>query len=182
MKPRSSHTKLQKCLLSTAAAGALLLGAGQAQAFNGCKVLLCLAGNWQQISECVPDVKEALRCMARGRCWPTCNDAPGLSLSYTAPESCPPQYGLYELDTCGRQVMVGCTKNAVIDIPMDGQPGWARLWTNLGDGSTPVMQYSDAAKLFMGENANPQFDLDYAAWVAMQPTEPPLTCLDNGGH
>lgn len=152
--------------------------------FDGCIVILCLGGPWQQISECVPDVSEALRCMARGRCWPTCSSAPGLSLAYTTPSNCPPQYGLYETDACGRQVMTGCTKNAVIDVPVNGQPGWVRLWANTTDGSTPVMQYSEEALAFMGEHANPQFDLDYAAWVSAQPTTPPLICPDpgNGGH
>lgn len=160
----------------------MLFGASNSQAFDGCKVLLCLAGPWQSIPLCVPDVKEALRCMSRGKCWPTCPSAPGVSLSWASGASCPPQYGLYETDGCGRQVMTGCTKNAVIDVTFNGVPSWVRVWLNTADGSTPVMQYSDPAKLFMGENANPQFDLDYAAWVATQPTEPPLTCLDTGGH
>jgi hypothetical protein len=32
-----------------------------------------------------------------------------------------------------------------------------------------------------GANASPQFDLDYAAWVATQPSAPPLYCGDTGG-
>jgi hypothetical protein len=56
-----------------------------------------------------------------------------------------------------------------------------RVWFNQGAAdNSVVMQYSDAAKLFMGENASPQFDLDYAAWAAAQPSEPPLLCTDGG--
>jgi len=31
---------------------------GPAQAVDGCKVLLCMAGNWQHISECEPTVRD----------------------------------------------------------------------------------------------------------------------------
>jgi hypothetical protein len=153
-----------------------------AHGFDGCKVLLCLAGPWRSIPDCVPDVHEALRCMARGKCWPTCPSAPGLSMSWASSASCPPQYGLYESDFCGRQVLVGCTKTGVIDVAFNGVPSWVRVWFNQGaPDNSVVLQYSDAAKLFMGENANPQFDLDYAAWVATQPSAPPLYCGDTGG-
>lgn len=152
-----------------------------ATAFNGCKVILCLTGPWQQISECVPDVKEALRCIARGRCWPSCPSAPGVTLAPASPAACPPQYGLYEVDACGRQVMTGCTKNLAIDVAFEGIPSWVRIWTNTGDGSQAVTQYSEPARALYGEHVNLQFDTDYANWLALQPTEPPVTCFE-GGH
>ena len=40
---------------------------GPAQAVDGCKVLLCMAGNWQHISQCEPTVSRALRDVALGR-------------------------------------------------------------------------------------------------------------------
>lgn len=172
-----------KYLVATAALAAV--GASvclPAAAFNGCKVILCLADAWQSIPECVPDVREALRCIARGRCWPTCANAPGVTLAPASGASCPPQYGIYENDACGRQVMVGCTKNGVIDVAFQGMPSWVRGWLSTADGSEPVMQYSDAAQAYLGENASPQFDMDYAGWVTTQPQlQPPPLCSDGNG-
>ena len=169
-----------------AAAAVAAVGASvcvPAMAFDGCKVILCLAGAWQQIGECVPDVRKALTCMARGRCWPTCNDAPNVSLSYTIPTACPAQYGLYELDACGRQVLTGCTKTGVISVAHDGNPAWTRVWFNTGTvDNGAVIEYSEAARAALGTAIDPTFDLDYQAWVATQPpAQPPLTCYDQGG-
>ena len=53
-----------------------------------------MAGNWQNISQCEPTVRQALRDVARGRGWPTCsmggNSASGNQ--YVVPEQCPEQY------------------------------------------------------------------------------------------
>jgi hypothetical protein len=78
--------------------------------------------------------------------------------------------------------MVGCTKNGVIDVAFQGMPSWVRVWLSTADGSEPVMQYSDAARAYLGENASPQFDTDYVEWVATQPPlQPPLMCSDGNG-
>ena len=65
-----------------------------AHAVDGCKLLLCMAGNWRGIAECVPTVRQALRDVARGRAWPQCAMASGSGSAnqYVAPEQCPPQY------------------------------------------------------------------------------------------
>lgn len=72
----------------------LSLGLGlssPAHAVDGCKLLLCMAGNWQNIAQCAPTVRQALRDLARGRAWPTCsmggNSASGNQ--YVAPVQCP---------------------------------------------------------------------------------------------
>ena len=66
----------QKFRRSVAAAALLLCGLiGQAHAVDGCKVLLCLAGNWSNISQCRADVLEALRQVALGHVLPTCDMA-----------------------------------------------------------------------------------------------------------
>ncbi len=54
-------------------AASLSLVSGAAHSNDGCTVLLCLAGNWRQIGQCVPPVQQALRDLARGRAWPTCD-------------------------------------------------------------------------------------------------------------
>lgn len=43
-----------------------------ARAADGCTVLLCLAGNWRNISQCVPPVRQALRDLMLGRGFPVC--------------------------------------------------------------------------------------------------------------
>lgn len=64
------------CSRSFAAAGVLFfMFSGQAHAVDGCKVLLCLAGNWSNISQCRPDVEEALRQVERGQGLPSCEMA-----------------------------------------------------------------------------------------------------------
>lgn len=65
-------------LVGLAAPFGLVLGlglgiSGPAHAVDGCKLLLCMAGNWQNISQCTPTVRQALRDVARGRGWPTCS-------------------------------------------------------------------------------------------------------------
>lgn len=122
--------------------------------------------------------------MSRGRCWPTCSNAPNVSLSWTSTAACPAQYGLYETDTCGRQVMTGCTKTGVIDVAQNGIPSWTRVWFNNGAADNgAVVEYSEAARAALGAAIDPQFDLDYAAWLATQPTEPPpLACSDYGSQ
>ena len=67
-----------RCLAQLAACFGAVLGlslglSGPAHAVDGCKLLLCMAGNWKNISQCEPTVRQALRDVARGRGWPTCS-------------------------------------------------------------------------------------------------------------
>jgi hypothetical protein len=43
-----------------------------ARASEACTVLLCLAGNWRSIDQCVPPVRRMLRNLALGRSFPIC--------------------------------------------------------------------------------------------------------------
>lgn len=166
-----------------AACAALGLVAPQAAiAFDGCKVILCLGGQWSSIQECVPDVHEALRCMSRGKCWPTCEDS-NSALSWASTTDCPDQYGIYEYDLYGNRIKVGCTKTGVIDIASNGNPQWTRVWWTYGGEENAVIQYSDEARTLYGTFINPQWDIDLATWLVNQP---PLT-IDpgygyGGGH
>ena len=176
--PPRSFVQLETAFLLTAISLGTLT---PAHAFDGCKVLLCFGGAWRSIPDCFPDVPDALKCMARGKCWPTCASAPGLSMSWANTPSCPPQYGIYETDACGRRTLVGCTKTGVLNVAWNGDPSWTRVWFNQGAAdNSVVLEYSDAAKLALGTYINLQFDLDYAAWVAAQTTTPPPLCVDGG--
>ena len=59
----------------------------------GCKVLLCLAGPWTSISECVPPVHQVLRDVAKGKPFPSCDEAGnGTSAKVARSAACPEQY------------------------------------------------------------------------------------------
>ena len=64
-----SPLQLAACFGAVLALGLKL--SGPAHDVDGCKLLLCMAGNWQNISQCTPTVRQALRDVARGRGWPT---------------------------------------------------------------------------------------------------------------
>jgi hypothetical protein len=77
--------------------------------------------------------------------------------------------------------MVGCTKTGVIDVAQDGNPSWTRVWFNTSAADNgAVIEYSEAARATLGAAIDPQFDLDYAVWLATRPTTPSLTCGDYG--
>lgn len=103
-------------------------------------------------------------------------------MSWASTAACPPQYAVYETDACGRKTLVGCTKAGVLDIAFEGVPSWVRVWFNPGAADNSVaLEYSDAARAYLGDSIDLRFDTDYALWVASQPPEPPALCIDGGG-
>jgi len=138
-----SPVQLAACFGAVLALG---LGiSGPAHFGDGCNLLLCMAGNWQNISQCTPTVRQALRDVARGRGWPTCgmggNSASGNQ--YVAPEQCPEQYITNAgTDESGR-IIYSCPFSGVVHVAVDGQP-WSRTWWSpWGD---PVVEWLPAAK------------------------------------
>ena len=153
----------------------LLLGlglglSGPAQAVDGCKLLLCMAGNWQNINQCAPTVRQALRDVARGRGWPTCsmggNSASGNQ--YVAPEQCPEQYITSAgTDESGR-IIYSCRYSGVIHVAVDGQP-WSRTWWSPSGDS--VVEWLPAAKAAFANSPDAmdeRFDRDHAAWITSE--------------
>jgi len=147
----------------------LSLGLGlssPAHAVDGCKLLLCMAGNWQNIAQCTPTVRQALRDLARGRAWPTCNMG-GSSASgnqYVAPVQCPAQYRTGSTDALGRLVY-SCPFSGVIHIAIEGQP-WSRTWWSLAGDS--VIEWLPAARTAFASTPDAmddRFDREHAAWV-----------------
>jgi len=59
------------------------------RAVDGCLVLLCLAGDWSAISQCVPPVEQLFRELARGGAFPSCAFAQVPSIPGMAPTSAP---------------------------------------------------------------------------------------------
>ena len=159
---------LFRCLVQVATPFGLALGlCGPAHAVDGCKLLLCMAGNWQNISQCTPTVRQALRDVARGRGWPTCgmggNSASGNQ--YVAPEQCPEQYKTASgTDESGR-VIYSCPFSGVIHVAVEGRP-WSRTWWSpSGDSVVEWLPAAKAAFASTPDAMDDRFDRDHAAWV-----------------
>ncbi len=143
---------------------------GPAHAVDGCRLLLCMAGNWQSISECVPTVRQALRDVARGRGWPTCSLAGDSAAGnqYVAAQQCPQQYVTYGGTDWNGQAIYSCPFGGVIHIVVEGQP-WSRTWWSpSGDA---VIEWLPAARVaFAGlpDAMDERFDRERAAWVTSE--------------
>jgi hypothetical protein len=157
-----------RSLVQVATPFGLALGlSGPAHAVDGCKLLLCMAGNWQNISQCTPTVRQALRDVARGRGWPTCsmggNSASGNQ--YVAPEQCPGQYITNAgTDESGR-IIYSCPFSGVIHVAVEGRP-WSRTWWSpSGDSVVEWLPAAKAAFASSPDAMDERFDRDHAAWV-----------------
>jgi hypothetical protein len=149
-----------------------------ARAADGCTVLLCLAApKWSAIPQCVPPIRQLFHDLARGRSFPTCKMSNGgnggtgnTSASNAwaqAPTLCPPQYThLLDIDP---GPAYSCDYTSAVSVVINGGL-FARTWWNT-DGQT-VTEFTPAAKAQLG-TWDPQFDADYAAWLAAQPAPAP---------
>ena len=137
-----------------------------AGAVDGCKVLLCMAGNWRQIAPCQPEVRQALRDVARGRAWPQCGVGgnSGSANQWVPAVSCPEQYRTEGLDHWDR-VVYTCPFSGVVHVAVAGQP-WSRTWWST-DGDA-VVEWLPAARAAFADQPgtmDTRFDDDHAAWV-----------------
>jgi hypothetical protein len=138
-----------------------------AHAVDGCKVLLCMAGNWKNISQCEPPVREAMRDAARGRNWPSCSSAAGNGSGNqtVAPEQCPEQYRTIVGSDDNGRIIYACPFSRVVQVVIDGQP-WSRTWWSPSGDS--VIEWLPAAKAAFASSpgaVDAHFDQDHAAWV-----------------
>lgn len=162
-----------KLFMGVAALAATLLGtfSGPVYAVDGCKVMLCLAGNWRNIAECRPDVEQALRDVARGRGWPSCNTGGAgnnTAYNYVAPRSCPEQYRTTNGEINGRPIYE-CPFNGVVDVSVNGQL-WSRVYTSTG-GADSVTEWGPAALTSAAQTGTALDDRwarDLAAWRAAE--------------
>ena len=76
-------------IVAVATALFLSTGAPAARAVDGCLVLLCLAGDWSAIPQCVSPVEQLFRQLALGGAFPSCAFAPVPSIPGMAPTSAP---------------------------------------------------------------------------------------------
>ena len=153
----------------------LICAAATAQAVDGCKVMLCLAGNWRNIGACRGEVEQALRDVARGRGFPECGmggDSRAAN-TFISPDRCPLQYRTEIQLESG--VMYVCPFSGVIDAVVAGQP-WSRTWW-APDGDSATEWLPAAKAQFAGDPGamDARFDRDYTAWLAVQPPPQPHT-------
>jgi hypothetical protein len=169
--PNLTPTRLRGLTRATAGLTLLIASTG-AGAVDGCQVLLCLAGNWRSIQQCVPPVVQVLRDLARGKAFPKCDlGGSGNSATHTwasAPDNCPPQY-TRAIDTESSTVY-SCSYAGVISVSIDGAL-FTRTWWNMAGDS--VTEYTPAAKQRLG-TWDTRFDDDLAVWVASVPPAQPL--------
>ena len=135
---------------------AILIGAATpARAVDGCKVLLCLAGPWQQIPACASEVEQLFRDLAKGDPFPSCRLAAGASFSLDLPDapmsapasaantwlaqpatqpdpSCPSRY-VTSFPAKDRTVY-GCRYIGMIAVHVGGQL-WSKTYWNAAGGS-----------------------------------------------
>lgn len=160
-----------RSVVQLAAVSSLAMGlSGPAHAVDGCKLLLCMAGNWQSISQCTPTVHQALRDVARGRAWPACSmgASSGSGNQYVAPEQCPEQYVSESGTDESGQRLSSCPFGGVIHVVVEGRP-WSRTWWSpSGDSVVEWLPAAKAALVGSPDAMDQRFDRDHAAWVASE--------------
>ena len=161
-------------LLSMFASAFIGIGfTGPANAVDGCKLLLCMAGDWRHISECTPTVRQALRDVTRGRGWPRCTLASGSTSAnhFVAPEQCPQQYQTAEGFDENNQVIRSCPFSGVIHLSVNHQP-WSRTWWSASGDS--VVEWLPAARAALANtpgSMDNEFERTRAATVAAGNTQ-----------
>ena len=157
-------------IVASALLSVLLLASPAAHAVDGCKVLLCLAGNWSNISQCRPDVEQAFRDVARGRGWPTCGmgGSSSAQMQWASEATCPPFYSYYNPDNGSWS---GCQYDGMVSVRVNSAP-WSDLFWSSGGGSTST-RYYDPARAALGTGIDPKYDQDSAAYVTPAPAADP---------
>lgn len=173
--PRSISAIAQVVLAALAS-----LSTPDAHAADGCTVLLCLAGNWHSIPQCVPPVEQALRAMLFGGSFPVCTfvDGDGGQIdskatgnyganAWPTQDNCPPMYSNYTAENGDWQ---SCIFNGVISLVINGQP-WTTMWWDVA-GNTSTLYYPAALQQLQADQIDPRYANDLAQWQAEHPVPP----------
>lgn len=157
-----------KKLLYSAFIALMTFGSTQAHAVDGCKVLLCMAGDWRNISQCRPEVEAAFRDVARGHAWPTCGmsgASNSASFGWISEAECPAFYQDFSVNgDTGNSYYSGCRGyDAVIRVQVQGASWLDMFWSFSGQPSST--RYYAPARTALGSNLDPKYDTDAAAYV-----------------
>jgi hypothetical protein len=154
------------------------LASPAAHAVDGCKVLLCLAGNWSNISQCRPEVEQAMWDASHGRGWPTCGMSGAgntANFGWLSEANCPEFYRDYGTSggDSGYTVYTGCRGyGALISVHVNNAP-WIDLFWSFSGAPSSTRYYSPARAALVG-NIDPKYDTDAAAYM---PPAPPSPCI-----
>lgn len=130
-------------VISTALAVLSSFATTSANAADGCKFLLCIAGPWASISECVPTVREVFDDLAKGRPFPTCDmsgEGNSANNTWVTEQQCPIMYRQYDAVDGN---YLSCQYPGLINVYIDGALWSQVFWTTRGD---TVTWYSDTAR------------------------------------
>src|SRR3984893_10552197 len=151
-----------------------------ARAVDGCTVLLCLAGPWQSIGQCVEPVEQLFSDLWNGHPFPSCNmaSAPGATTASrpmggsssagntmiggwsTAPApGSPPQYVIQPM-----RRFYTCRYAGVIRVTVNGAPWSSTYWSQTG---ASVTNFSAAAQA-QNMTQDPRWLADLAASQAVR--------------
>lgn len=140
-----SHTiNVKSWVISMALAMLSMFSTTSAHAADGCKFLLCIAGPWSNISQCVPTVHEVFHDLARGRPFPTCEMSGAGNVAnnqWINEASCPSMYRQY--DYSDSRAYSGCTYPARISVHINGEL-WSQVYWNMS--ANTATWYSDSAR------------------------------------
>lgn len=187
----STSTKLAMLF----AAIALTIASPPAAAVDGCKVLLCFAGNWKDISQCRPEVEQALKDQAKGKGWPKCNETQASSQTASSNSTvqktlsgpaCPYQFRTWDFQvnqayTESHDKLYGvwkmtCKYTYALDTTIDGKP-WKRTYVDV-NGNAIDEWYQAGRDAFPVDVGSKRIgaDLVYDEWVSSgsPTTKPPL--------
>lgn len=169
---KSGRPRIQLKFASATTALTALLLSMPAHAVDGCKFLLCIAGPWSSIPQCVPIVREVFRDLARGRPFPTCAMSGGgnyANNTWVNEAECPSMYRNYSHYANEYR---GCRYPGRISVFVNGSL-WSRVFWNMR--GTTTTWYSDAARTSLSrpQNALPldnTFVSDLTRWNALHVT------------
>lgn len=155
-----------------------LSAAAPAYAVDGCRVLMCMAANWRDISECRPDVERALRDVARGKGWPECSfsgsggdqaiPTTGTRQYATMPNACPEYFKVWFLVETENAFVWDwyCSFTGYLDTYIEGRH-WVRWYFDMYGNSLPEWDTA-AREAFPEELGNKRIGVDvyHDYWVA----------------
>ena len=160
-----------------------------AWAVDGCKILICLAGPWKNISQCKSDVEQVMRDTSRGKPFPVCEmgggGAAGVTQAGETPiaswtvgygdPNCPPQYVTTQMTGGDNpQTIYSCRYSGVATVLVNGQL-WSKTYF---DGSAnSITDWSPAALTQLKQPPDPQWLADLADYQARLAAEAAAAAL-----
>jgi hypothetical protein len=171
-------TKLRSRGIALTLAMMAMFSPHAAQAADGCKFLLCVAGPWASISQCVPTVHKVLRDLALGRSFPVC-DMSGAGNSannaWLDEASCPGMYHQYN-DESG--AYMACTYPARISVYVNGEL-WSQVYWDMSANTSTW--YSETARAKLEQPDGPPLDDRYLNDLTNWNTPRVSQCISSGG-